>query len=354
LPLRAVSYALMRSAPFMERVLILGSSTLTRPLIREIENHPDIRWGIVGVVDSAGTSDEPRSRYTSLGPLERIDKILEAVRVDRIVVTLTERRARLPLSPLLEARRKGVIVENGADVYERLTGTLPLESLTPGVLVFSDAFRKAPLADLTTRAIGIVASVVGLVCTAPLLALIAVAIKLDSTGPVLFVQPRIGLGGRAFTLLKFRTMRPVATGTSEWVCDNSERITRVGKVLRKFRLDELPQFVNIVRGDMNLVGPRPHPVSNLELFTEKIPYYAFRSAVRPGVTGWAQVRYGYANTLAEEIDKMRYDLYYVKHRSLWFDLRIVVDTVKIVLFGRGSKAADAYPAEARLSATVEK
>jgi lipopolysaccharide/colanic/teichoic acid biosynthesis glycosyltransferase len=239
------------------------------------------------------------------------------------------------------------VVENGIDVYERLTGTLPLESLTPGALVFSDAFRRSPLSDVTARAISIVVAIGGLVGSAPLFALIALAIKLDSPGPVLFVHDRIGRDGRPFKLVKFRTMRPAGPGTSEWVRDNSERITRVGKWLRRFRLDELPQFVNIVQGDMNLVGPRPHPLSNLELFEHEIPYYEFRTGVRPGVTGWAQVRYGYANTLAEEVEKMRYDLYYVKHGSLWFDLRILVDTVKIVLFGRGSKAADAYPAGAR-------
>jgi lipopolysaccharide/colanic/teichoic acid biosynthesis glycosyltransferase len=140
-------------------------------------------------------------------------------------------------------------------------------------------------------------------------------------------------------------MHPTDTVPSEWVRDNSSRITRVGRWLRTFRLDELPQFVNILRGDMNLVGPRPHPGTNLALFREQIPYYAIRLAVRPGVTGWAQIRYGYANNLAEETEKMRYDLYYIKHLSLWFDLRILFDTVKIVLFGRGSKMADAYIVE---------
>ena len=192
------------------------------------------------------------------------------------------------------------------------------------------------------RGLSLLASVVALVSLAPLLCLIALAIKLDSLGPVLFVHDRVGLRGQRFKLLKFRTMHPVTAETSEWVLDNSHRITRVGKWLRKFRLDELPQFVNIVCGEMNLVGPRPHPASNFELFKERIPYYSLRSAVRPGITGWAQVRYGYANNLEEEIQKMRYDLYYIKHLSLRFDLRILFDTVKIVLFGRGSRAADAY------------
>jgi lipopolysaccharide/colanic/teichoic acid biosynthesis glycosyltransferase len=180
----------------------------------------------------------------------------------------------------------------------------------------------------------------GLVVLAPLLAVIALAIKLDSRGPLLFVHQRVGWRGRRFKLLKFRTMRPASGNTTEWARDNGDRITRVGKWLRRFRLDELPQFINIIRGDMNLVGPRPHPVSNFELFLDRIPYYSLRAAIRPGVTGWAQVRYGYANNLEEETEKMRYDLYYIKHMSLRLDLRILAETARIVLLGRGSEAAD--------------
>jgi lipopolysaccharide/colanic/teichoic acid biosynthesis glycosyltransferase len=188
------------------------------------------------------------------------------------------------------------------------------------------------------RAVSLVASVLGMIGLVPLFALIALAIKLDSRGPVFFIQPRLGLRGRRFNLIKFRTMHPSHGRTSEWVRDNSDRITRVGAWLRKFRLDELPQFINILRGDMSFVGPRPHPVSNYELFSENIPYYSLRSMVRPGVTGWAQIRYGYANNLEEETEKMRYDLYYIKHMSLWLDLRILFETVKIVLFGHGEVA----------------
>ena len=169
---------------------------------------------------------------------------------------------------------------------------------------------------------------------APLLALIALAVKLDSAGPVFFVQDRVGLGGRRFSLIKFRTMHPAAGKTSEWVCDNGDRVTRLGRYLRKFRLDELPQLINVIRGEMNLVGPRPHPVTNFELFRQNIPYYSLRAAVRPGLTGWAQVRQGYANGLEEETEKMRYDLYYIKHMSAWLDLRILARTVKTVLCGR--------------------
>jgi len=179
-----------------------------------------------------------------------------------------------------------------------------------------------------------------MIVLSPLLGLVALMIKLDSRGPVFFVQERVGMAAKRFNLIKFRTMHVVDAPPSEWACDNTERITRVGKWLRKFRLDELPQFFNVIHGDMNLVGPRPHPVSNFELFIENIPYYSLRAVVRPGITGWAQVRYGYANNLDEETEKMRYDLYYIKHLSISFDLRILFDTVKTVLFGSQAVAAD--------------
>ena len=193
-------------------------------------------------------------------------------------------------------------------------------------------------------------ALVGLMLAAPLLLIICAAIKLESRGPVLFVQERIGLFGRRFPLLKFRTMVPDPRPSSEWARDNATRITRVGKWLRKFRLDELPQFINILRGDMALIGPRPHPASNYGLFADRIPHYALRCRVRPGVTGWAQVRYGYANNLEEETEKMRFDLYYIKHLSFYLDLRILVDTVKIVLFGRTGRPSVEYHVEPVLKA----
>jgi lipopolysaccharide/colanic/teichoic acid biosynthesis glycosyltransferase len=198
-----------------------------------------------------------------------------------------------------------------------------------------------------------------LILFAPLLALIALAVKLDSAGPVLFAQQRVGRHGRPFTLLKFRTMHADGPRRSEWERDNRDRVTRVGKWLRAFRLDELPQFVNILRGEMNLVGPRPHPASNFELFTlvarnlnevsgGAIGYYTLRSMVRPGITGWAQVRYRYANDLEEEIEKLRYDLFYVKHVSAAMDLRILTATIAVMLKGHpaGDRGTREMPAAA--------
>jgi lipopolysaccharide/colanic/teichoic acid biosynthesis glycosyltransferase len=198
------------------------------------------------------------------------------------------------------------------------------------------------------------------VVLSPLCALAALAIWIETGRPILFVQERMGAFGHPFRLYKFRTMRPMQGATSEWVCDNNERITRVGAWLRKFRLDELPQLINVLRGDMNLVGPRPHPVGNSELISVLarnlsdvsgvgIPYYALRCRVRPGITGWAQVRYGYANNFVEELEKLRYDLYYVKHLSLRLDVRILFETIRVVVRGHDGSvpARQARPARIR-------
>jgi exopolysaccharide biosynthesis polyprenyl glycosylphosphotransferase len=341
---RAVCYGFIRTRPYAQTVLLLGGGRLARMLADEIAARPHLRWA-VGVLTDAPPSGSGASpfRYPLLGGLDRLGRILDAVRPHRIVVTLPERRRADVMSLLLEARGRGIIVEDAVDVYERITGKLAIEALPVSSLVFSKGFRVSRGPALVGRAMSMVAAVVLLVPAAPLIGLIALAVKLDSRGPVFFRQDRIGLHGRRFSLIKFRTMRPVSAERSMWVRDNEDRITHVGQLLRKFRLDELPQFWNVLRGDMNLVGPRPHPVVNYELFARAIPYYALRAAVRPGVTGWAQVRYGYANDLDEETEKMRYDLYYVKHLSPWLDLRILVDTIKVVVFGLGSKGTDVRP-----------
>ena len=335
LPFRAASYAFMRSHPFRERVLVLGAGGLAARLIREIESQPHLRYAIVGVVDDDRAAGN--LRHLLRGPLEHLDKIVKDLEPDRVIVALSERRGRLPLGPLFDARLDGVVVEHGVEAYERLTGKVAIEALTPSSVIFSRDFRKSRLESAAGRGLSLLVALAGLILVAPLLGLIALAIRLDSGSPVLFVHDRVGLRGRRFKLLKFRTMHRAGADVSDWTRDQTHRVTRLGKWLRRFRLDELPQFINILRGDMNLVGPRPHRVTKYEAFLETIPYFSLRSVVRPGLTGWAQVRYGYASRLDEETEKIRYDLYYVKQLSLALDLRILFATVKIVLFGRGSR-----------------
>jgi sugar transferase (PEP-CTERM system associated) len=340
LPLRAIFYIVGTQKPFTERVLILGTTPLASTIIKLMTSTPYSGCEILGIADNGPAPAGFAAGDSVVGSLDRLGKILEEVQPHRIIVALAERRARLPVRDLLEARLRGCIVEDGVNVYERLTGKLAIETLTPSTLIFSGDFRKARLDLAVGRCLSLLVSVVGLIVCSPLLALAALAIKVDSRGPVFFVQDRVGMADRRFRLIKFRTMHLIDGPTSEWACDNATRITRVGKWLRRYRLDELPQFFNVMRGDMNLVGPRPHPVSNFKLFNEHIPYYWLRAKVRPGITGWAQVRYRYANNLDEETEKMRYDLYYIKHLSIAFDLRILFDTVKTVLFGTASVDVD--------------
>jgi exopolysaccharide biosynthesis polyprenyl glycosylphosphotransferase len=340
-PLRAIGYTIMRRRAFADRVLVLGAGSLARRIIHEIESRPNFRYAVVGVVDDGVGAEPGEPPYPVLGPLERIDKIIEDVKPDRLIVALTERRGRMPMTQLLECGAKGILVEDGLRTYESFTGKLPIEALTPSFLIFSGAFRKSRMQLALRRAASLAAAVTGLLLTAPLMAVIALALKLDSRGPVFFVDQRAGRGGRPFGLVKFRTMHPLPPGQtptrSVWDRDDTTRITRVGQWVRKLRLDELPQFWNILKGDMDLVGPRPEILANVQAMSEQIPYYSLRHSVRPGLTGWAQTRFGYSVSLEQVTEKMRYDLFYIKHMSFWLDLRILVDTVKIVLFGRGAQ-----------------
>ena len=318
------------------RVLILGSGPLAATLIEEIESAGHPRYCVAGTVDYQMPDAESPERARWLGPSDKLAEIVEQVHPAIIVVAVADRRERLPLQSLLESRVRGIAVEDALEFSERLMGKMAIEALRPSMLILGRGFRNHGAADLTARAVSIVGAAVGLVLCAPLLVAIGIAVKLDSRGPMFFIQQRAGRNGKPFGLRKFRTMHPCSEPTSEWVSDNVARITRVGHYLRRFRLDELPQLVNVLRGEMNLVGPRPHPVTNQVVFMERIAYYGLRSTVRPGVTGWAQIRYGYANNLVEETEKMRYDLYYIKNRSLWLDLRIMVETVGTILFGKGA------------------
>jgi lipopolysaccharide/colanic/teichoic acid biosynthesis glycosyltransferase len=299
-----------------ERLLIVGTSPLARLVIEEVARHPH-RFSLVGVVED-GTD---------------LDRLIAARRPDRIVVAFADRRGRMPLSRLIESGARGIRVEDVVETYESLTGKLAIELMSPSRVIFSPEFATARVQPWFARALSLMVAVAGLIVLAPLMALIALAIKLDSRGPVFFVQQRAGRYRLPFNLIKFRTMRPVTGRHSEWARDNSDRITRCGRWLRRFRLDELPQLINRLRGDMNLVGPRPLPMTNLELLVLTARNYSLRCSVRPGITGWAQVRYRSANSLEQEVEQIRYDFYYLTHLSVWLDFRILFETVRTIVAG---------------------
>ncbi len=326
------------------RVLIIGLSPLSMELAGRLDAHP--RYELVGVVADRLDSMPFGRGLPILGTLADFDRILRRVDPELVVVAPADRRGTLPVGRLLERRiEDGLEVEDGFSFYERLTGAVEVTTLPPATILFSRQFQPSRWQVLSTRVLGVLLSATALLLLSPLIGLIALALAFDRSGPVLFVQERLGLGRRPFKVLKFRTMRPLPGPNSEWIRQNQARVTPLGAWLRRYRLDELPQLVNILKGDMNLVGPRPHPVGNSQILTMlarnlsdvsgvDIPFYSLRCLVRPGITGWAQVRYGYANDFAEELEKLRYDLYYVKHLSLWLDFRILFETVKVVVSGR--------------------
>jgi exopolysaccharide biosynthesis polyprenyl glycosylphosphotransferase len=338
---RAATYHLLERPRGLERVLLIGAGSLAHELVEEIQARPDLRQTLVGLVENGARVSLPGCPW--LGPLDDLGRVVAEVRPHRVIVALSSRRGRMPFKALLDMKVRGIVVQDGVEVYERLSGKVPIHSLTPTSVIFGKEFKAFRLDLRLARIVIVPAAAASLLLLTPLFALIAIAIKLESPGPVLFVQERVGYKGRIFRLVKFRTMRPVFGATSEWERDNRSRLTRVGRWLRRFRLDELPQLLNVLKGDMNLVGPRPHPATNVPMFAKamrntpecgaQIPYYTVRSMVRPGLTGWAQVRYHYANDLKEEIEKMRYDLYYIKHRSAWLDIRILFETIRVVLRG---------------------
>jgi exopolysaccharide biosynthesis polyprenyl glycosylphosphotransferase len=319
----------MAIRPFVENILVLGQSTLANAVTAEMKKRR--RYRILDLLEPGEPGRVYKDGVPFVGSMEHGLRTLP--RTHRIVVAFNERRGRLPVDALLDAKRQGIAIEDGVHLYERLTGKLALDYLQPSHLIFSRKLCRCSLHGVLQRVFSVLLAMIGLVLSAPLFAAIALLIKWDSAGPVFFVQERIGKDGRKFALMKFRTMHPVERRPSEWVKDNGDRITPIGRWLRKFRLDELPQLFNVLRGHMNLIGPRPHPASNYDLFIRHIPFYAFRTTVRPGITGWAQVRYGYANDLKEEIEKMRYDLYYIKYHSLRLDVEIVLRTIAVVLLG---------------------
>jgi sugar transferase (PEP-CTERM system associated) len=321
-----------------ERVLIVGSGPTARMVARQINSQHDFGYRVVGFID-----DQPDGHGllnpAAIGAPEEIPRIVEDQDVDRIVVALSDRRGRLPIAELLQAKLSGTYVEDATTLYERLTGKILIDDLKPSWLIFSDGFVISRWTRFVKRLFDLLLASVGFVLAAPFTLLTALAVYLDSEGPILYCQERVGEHGRLFTVYKFRSMRVDAekSGTPVWAQAGDDRVTRVGRVIRLTRLDELPQLWNVLRGDMSFVGPRPERPYFVEQLSREIPFYQQRHAVKPGVTGWAQIKYQYGSSVEDAMEKLRYDLYYIKHLSVAFDLSIVFDTVKVILFGKGAK-----------------
>ena len=280
-----------------------------------------------------------QSGVNVIGNYSNIIRLADEKKVDRIIVALEERRGNFPTKELLECRMEGITVEDGISFIEYLTGKLLIDKIRPSSLIFSNGFNKSPVVQSLKTCSDLLLSLIFLVLFMPLMVCIAVAIKIDSPGPVFYRQERYGRNGKLFDLLKFRSMKNNAekeTGPV-WAEENDKRITRIGKIIRKFRLDELPQIINVLKGEMSFIGPRPERPFFVEQLKKEIPYYDKRHIVKPGITGWAQTEYSYGATKEEAMEKLKYDLYYIKNMSLFFDLFIYFRTVKIVLFGEGAR-----------------
>jgi sugar transferase (PEP-CTERM system associated) len=333
---RLIFNRLAYSTQLGERVLIVGTGTTARMVARQINAQHDFGYRVVGFVED---DTHASVRTAALGSPDEIPAIVHRFNVDRIVVALSDRRGRLPISALLEAKLSGIKVEDATTTYERLTGKILIDDLKPSWLIFSDGFAISRWTRFVKRTIDIVLASAGLVVSAPLMLLTGLAVYLDSDGPILYCQQRVGQHGLPFTLYKFRSMGVDAEkgGTPVWAQDGDARVTRVGRVIRLVRLDELPQLWNVLVGNMSFVGPRPERPYFVEQLVQETPFYQQRHAVKPGITGWAQIKYQYGSTVEDAMEKLRYDLYYIKHLSVALDLSIVFDTVKVIVFGKGAK-----------------
>jgi sugar transferase (PEP-CTERM system associated) len=317
----------------VERVYVLGTGERAQRVVQGLRQNPEIG---VEIASWTGKLEGAVNLETTAAHLM---EVVKKQKVHRVIVAMPDRRGTIPMQELLQLRMQGVKVEEATSWLEKISGKIEVDHLYPSWLVFSEGFRRSPTFMVIRRLISIVISLIGSILAAPLVPLIMLAIRLDSRGPVFYRQTRVGKAGRVFKVVKFRTMRQNAEMDSgpKWAGDHDPRVTRVGRFLRASRLDEIPQLWCVLKGDMAFVGPRPERPEFIEWLSEEIPFYGVRHMVRPGLTGWAQVKYKYGSTIEDAREKLQYDLYYIKNASIGFDLLIMFLTVKTVLLRRGAQ-----------------
>jgi sugar transferase (PEP-CTERM system associated) len=325
----------------VQNVVILGTGPLALELARELTRRSDLNIKLQGFVNGASAAaHEPMLfGHPILGPATALETIAQERAISRIVVALEDRRGALPIRELVTLKVQGLRVVDATTELSALTGRVSLRATKPSWLVFSDGFHRSKWNEVLKRVLDLSFGILGLVLSLPLMAAVALAVRLDSKGPILYRQLRVGRMGKCFHVLKFRSMITDAekhTG-ARWAHENDPRVTRIGRFLRKYRLDELPQFWNVIRGDMSFVGPRPERPEFVRELRKEIPYYDERHSVRPGLTGWAQVQYSYGASIEDAFNKLEYDLFYLKNMSFIFDLAIVFQTIRIVIGGRGGR-----------------
>jgi sugar transferase (PEP-CTERM system associated) len=322
-----------------ERVLIVGTGATGISLTREICDRPDLNLKVLGFLDEKGENiGMSLVNPGIIGGLSELEALVKEKNIDRVVLSLKEQRGRMPYRELLRLKFAGVVVEDAHTVFERISGRIALEKLSPSWLIFNDGFRKSNFLRAAKRTMDIIAALVAITLTLPIMAAVALAILIESGRPVLFNQKRVGLNGEIFEIFKFRSMRQDSEKNGpSWAKDGDNRITRVGAFIRKYRFDELPQFFNILRGTMSLVGPRPEQPYFCEMLETQLDFFSQRHTVRPGLTGWAQIKYQYGSTVEDAKRKLELDLFYIKHLSISLDVAIIFETVKVILLGKGAK-----------------
>src|SRR5215813_34527 len=336
---RAAFFKWSNLGVFKSRVLVLGTGWRVMRLAEFAQHNPNhVVIGYVALQESKHYI--PLPHVLPMEPGESLLSIVRKYSIDQIVIAVRDRRGGgFPVQPLLECRLNGVKVTELPTFFEREYRQVLLESLNPSWMVLGEGFRQGFFRNSVKRLFDLAVSGVLLLLTLPIMFITAICIALESGLPVLYRQDRVGQGGRIFTLYKFRSMKNDAEndGTPRWAATDDDRTTYVGKIIRKLRIDELPQIINVLKGDMSFVGPRPERPYFVDQLSGQIPYYALRHAVKPGITGWAQVRYPYGASVDDSIEKLQYDLYYVKNHGLFLDLMILIDTVQVVLWGKGAR-----------------
>jgi len=322
-----------------ERLLIVGTGPTGITLTKEICTRPELNLKVLGFLDEKGENiGKSLVNPGIIGGVSQLETLVKEQSIDRVVLSLAEQRGLMPYRELLRLKFAGIPVEDAHTVFERITGRIAVETLSPSWLIFSDGFRTSGFVLAAKRAMDVGVSALALVGALPVMALVAFAILLETGRPVLFKQTRIGRNWSQFEILKFRSMRKDSEKSGpSWAADGDCRITRVGAFIRRYRLDELPQLFNILHGEMSLVGPRPEQPYFCELLEASLPFFAERHAVRPGLTGWAQIKYRYGASVEDAKRKLELDLFYIKHLSISLDIAIFFETVKVVLLGKGAK-----------------
>lgn len=334
---RGAYYLILRKRLFVQNILLVGTGTLASDIARVIEGVQDSVFRVIGFVGDNDPAFNPHGAPVR-PTIEDFKELLSGHDLERIIVALDDPRGATPISALLDCKMRGITVEQSTTFYERVAGKILVERIAPSWIIFSDGFFLSRWKYHIKRLMDLVFSIILLIVTMPVLLVTALLIKLESPGPIFYFQERVGEGNRLFRIMKFRSMQQDAEKNGAvWAKQNDDRVTRVGEVIRTLRIDELPQLLNVIKGEMSLVGPRPERQIFVDELAKKIPYYTIRHNLKPGVTGWAQVCYPYGASELDALKKLEYDLYYMKNLSIAFDLLVIFKTVKTVLFKKGSR-----------------